>query len=158
MAKSDQISSKINKKSKISINVICHLIQLSMITYLLIQINIIKSKKNIDEIKDEYASILHEHDFSPIDHIHNNQNEHKYADIDHEHKIKADHIHSADEISYKSFRTLDKVLNDLEFHNHWAEEIMYQSVIYGLSGRTVQEALSDAARYNHTHKVSDLKY
>lgn len=145
-------------KNKINLSNGLHIIQFFLIIYLYSQIHMLKIDQGPDLKKDEYASVLHNHVYSPIDHVHNSQHEHNYSDIDHNHQKKADHTHSADDITYKSFRTLDKVLNDLEFHNHWAEEIMYQSVIYGLSGRTVQEALRDAARYNHTHKVSDLKY
>ena len=155
LVKSEKSSSK---KNKINFSSGLHIIQLSLIIYLYSQIHMLKVDQDSSLKKDEYASVMHDHLYSPTDHVHNNQHEHNYADIDHSHQRKADHTHSADEITYKSFRTLDKVLNDLEFHNHWAEEIMYQSVIYGLSGRTVQEALRDAARYNHTHKVSDLKY
>jgi hypothetical protein len=145
-------------KNKINLSNGLHTIQFLLIVYLYSQIHMLKIDQGSDLKKDEYASVLHDHVYSPIEHVHNSQHEHNYSDIDHSHQKKADHTHSAEDITYKSFRTLDKVLNDLEFHNHWAEEIMYQSVIYGLSGRTVQEALRDAARYNHTHKVSDLKY
>ena len=156
MTKSDKQLSK--DKNKLNVNVISHIIQFSLIIYLINQVNILNKNKNDDLLKDEYATILHDHDFSPLNHNHNNKHDHNYANINHDHQNKSDHTHSAEEINYKTFRTLDKVINDLEFHNHWAEEIMYQSVIYGVSGRTVQEALRDAARYNHTHKVSDLKY
>jgi hypothetical protein len=154
----NKIDGGISKKNKINLSYTLHLLQLFLIIYLYSQIHELKINQDPELKKDEYASVLHEHGYSPQDHDHNTQHEHNYSNIDHTHQRKADHPHSADDISYKSFRTLDKVLNDLEFHNHWAEEIMYQSVIYGLSGRTVQEALRDAARYNHTHKVSDLKY
>ncbi len=154
----NEIDAGISKKNKINLSYSLHLLQLFLIIYLYSQIHELKINQDPELKKDEYASVLHEHGYSSDDHDHNTQHEHNYSNIDHTHQRKADHTHSADDISYKSFRTLDKVLNDLEFHNHWAEEIMYQSVIYGLSGRTVQEALRDAARYNHTHKVSDLKY
>ncbi len=156
MTNSEKILPK-DKNNKINFYFILHIFQFLVIIYLVNQVNILKKVKNQDIIEDEYAKIIHKHDFSPLNHNHNHQHENDYASINHNHKNKADHTHSADEINYKTFRTLDKVINDLEFHNHWAEEIMYQSVIYGVSGRTVQEALRDAARYNHTHKVSDLK-
>jgi len=156
MTKSGKILSK-DTNNKINIYIIVQFIQILVIIYLINEVNILKKVNNQDIMKDEYAKILHKHDFSPLKHNHNHQHDNDYANIKHNHKNKADHTHSADEINYKTFRTLDKVINDLEFHNHWAEEIMYQSVIYGVSGRTVQEALRDAARYNHTHKVSDLK-
>ena len=142
--------------AKLNFHIVLHMIQFCFIIYLFTQLNNLKNN-NLNLIKDGYAKALHSHDFSPIGHTHSNKHEHDYADVNHNHQNKADHTHSADEVMYKTFRTLDKVINDLEFHNHWAEEIMYQSVIYGVSGRTVQEALRDAARYNHTHKVSELK-
>ncbi len=145
------------KINRLNFYFIIHFFQVILIVYLLNEVYILKEASSQDIMKDEYAKVLHKHDFSPLNHKHDTQHEHDYASINHNHQNKADHTHSASEITYKTFRTLDKVINDLEFHNHWAEEIMYQSVIYGVSGRTVQEALRDAARYNHTHNVSDLK-
>ena len=157
MTKSKKLLSKDKDDKKLNFNFIFHIIQFCLIIFLLREVNTLKNSKNEDLLKN-FASIVHNHEFSPLNHVHNNEHKHDYAKSNHNHQTKADHTHSADEINYKSFRTLDKVINDLEFHNHWAEEIMYQSVIYGVSGRTVQEALRDAARYNHNHKVSDLKY